>query len=51
MLSDAGNTLFKINQAGTQGGGPTKVVTIRSIRVVPAPVSSTSTSSTTASKP
>ncbi|HVN52610.1 MAG TPA: peptidylprolyl isomerase [Acidimicrobiales bacterium] len=39
MLSDPGNTLHKIDELGTQGGGPTKLVTIKSVRIVPAPVS------------
>ncbi len=42
MLDDPGNTVHKINELGTQGGGPTKVVTINSVKVEPAPVTTTS---------
>jgi cyclophilin family peptidyl-prolyl cis-trans isomerase len=41
MLDDPGNTLHQINVLGTQSGGPTKLVTIKSVTVVPAPVTST----------
>jgi peptidyl-prolyl cis-trans isomerase B (cyclophilin B) len=51
MLNDPGNTLFKMNQLGTQGGGPTQVVTIKSVRIVLAPVSTNSTTSSTTSAP
>jgi cyclophilin family peptidyl-prolyl cis-trans isomerase len=55
MLADPGNTLNKVNQLGTQAGGPTQVVTIKSVRIVLAPVASSSTtaseSSSTATTP
>jgi hypothetical protein len=38
MLADPGNTLHNVNQLGTQAGGPTQLVTITSVKVVPAPV-------------
>jgi cyclophilin family peptidyl-prolyl cis-trans isomerase len=41
MLDDPGNTVHKINTLGTQSGGPTKVVTIQSVKIVLAPVTST----------
>ena len=43
MLADPGNTLNKINRLGTQGGGPTQVVTIKSVRIILAPPATTST--------
>ncbi len=45
MLADPGNTLHKINRLGTQGGGPTQVVTIKSVRIILAPLANTSTTS------
>jgi len=39
MLDDPGNTLGKVNALGTQGGGPTKLVTVTSVKIVKAPVS------------
>ncbi len=44
MLSDPGNTLHKMNELGTTGGGPTKLVTITSVRIVLAPVTSNTSS-------
>ena len=41
MLDDPGNTVHKINTLGTQSGGPTKVVTIDSVRIELAPVTTT----------
>ena len=46
MLADPGNTLNKINRLGTQAGGPTQVVTIKSVRIV---LPRTATTSTAAS--
>jgi cyclophilin family peptidyl-prolyl cis-trans isomerase len=40
MLDDPGNTLGKMNKLGTQAGGPTQVVTVRSVKIVKAPVKS-----------
>ncbi len=45
MLDDPGNTVHKINTLGTQSGGPTKVVTIESVKIELAPVTTTTTSS------
>jgi len=41
MLADPGNTAHQINLLGTRAGGPTKVVTIRSVTIELAPVSTT----------
>jgi len=41
MLDDPGNTVHKINVLGTQGGGPTKLVTINSVKIELAPVTTT----------
>jgi cyclophilin family peptidyl-prolyl cis-trans isomerase len=41
MLADPGNTVNQINQLGTQAGGPTKLVTIKSVTIELAPVTST----------
>ena len=41
MLDDPGNTVHKINTLGTQSGGPTKVVTITSVKIELAPVTTT----------
>jgi peptidyl-prolyl cis-trans isomerase B (cyclophilin B) len=41
MLADPGNTAHQINQYGTQAGGPTKVVTIKSVTIELAPVTTT----------
>jgi hypothetical protein len=38
MLADPGNTLGKLNQSGTQGGGPKQVITITSVKIIKAPV-------------
>lgn len=38
MLADPGNTLHQMNQLGTQAGGPTQLVTIKSVKIVLAPV-------------
>ncbi len=45
MLDDPGNTVHKINTLGTQGGGPTKVVTITSVKIELAPVTTTTATS------
>jgi cyclophilin family peptidyl-prolyl cis-trans isomerase len=47
MLADPGNTLHQIDELGTQAGGPTGLVTIKSVRIVPVP-SSGNTSTTVA---
>jgi peptidyl-prolyl cis-trans isomerase B (cyclophilin B) len=41
MLDDPGNTLHKMNELGTTSGGPKKLVTIESVRITLAPVTST----------
>jgi cyclophilin family peptidyl-prolyl cis-trans isomerase len=43
LLLDGTDALAAINKAGTQSGAPTKVITITSVRVIRAPVSTTTT--------
>jgi len=43
LLLDGTNTLAAINKAGSASGAPTKVITITGIRVIPPPISTSTT--------
>ncbi|HEX7444297.1 MAG TPA: peptidylprolyl isomerase [Acidimicrobiales bacterium] len=43
LLLDGADTLAAINKAGSADGAPTKVITITSVKVIPAPVSTSTT--------
>jgi cyclophilin family peptidyl-prolyl cis-trans isomerase len=43
LLLDGSDTLAAINKAGSPSGAPTKVITINGVRVIPAPISTSTT--------